>query len=264
MRDELIIKSGKRGSSKLFFWILFAIGIFICACIGALYYFLLRAPSFRVTSFEVQGNKFVKTEDVRNALQAYINWNPSWIVPASDRVVYWYLNQITIENPQFLPFVDSISVDTSFFEKKVTAEVHERTMKGVWCSGDECAAFDEKGIAFSPAPDVSGSLILKIQDETGTPIHLGSPVFQDIKDLQSIMSAVEAEKRNNIPVSEVVVKKSELREWETVGPNGFLVRFSFVSIPDDLDSIFKEIKGKAEINTLTYIDLTVPDRAYFK
>jgi len=262
MKEQVFVKTDRSGARKKYYYgagIIIGI-IVITFSVGM--YFYYWSPTLRIGEFLIVGTN--SKEEAKTAIVNYFNSSRSFFSPATDRIVFWAQhNDESISSPSFLPYVASIKLASDFSEKKVIAEITPRVMSGIWCISDQCYAFDDNGVVFSEAPDVSGSLILKIKDENNTPVTLGSTVLSS-EEFTSIKRAIKDIQENKIPISEIVIQNMELKEWSTVAPNGFSIKFSFNSIPEDLDSVFKGILERTSIERLTYIDLRVPNRVYFK
>ncbi|TSC52235.1 MAG: hypothetical protein LiPW41_446 [Parcubacteria group bacterium LiPW_41] len=262
MKEQVFIKTDKSGvRRKYYYGALIIVGIIIIA-IGASTYFYYWSPTLQVGEFSVVGTN--SKEEAKVAIVNYFNSSRSFFSPATDRIVFWTQhNEELIQSPSFLPYASSIKLVSNFSEKKVTAEITPRVMSGVWCITEKCYVFDDNGILFSESPNVSGSIILKIRDENNNPVSLGNAVLSQ-DEFNSIKKAIQSVQRNKIPISEVLIQNVELKEWATVAPNGFSIKFSFNSIPEDLDSVFQGILERTSIEKLSYIDLRVPNRVYFK
>ncbi|MFA5870581.1 MAG: hypothetical protein WC842_01670 [Candidatus Paceibacterota bacterium] len=261
MKEQVFIKTDKSGARKKYYYGAgIIIGIVVVAAVGM--YFYYWSPMLRIGEFSIIGAN--SKEEAKIAIINYFDSSRSFFSPAADRIVFWMqYNEEFIQSPPFLPYASSIKLTSNIAEKKVTAEIIPRVMSGVWCISEKCFVFDDNGIVFAEAPDVSGSLILKIRDENNTPVSLGRSVLSG-EEFSSIKKAILSIQKNKIPISEVLIQNMELKEWATVAPNGFSIKFSFNSIPDDLDSVFKGIFERTNIDKLTYIDLRVPNRVYFK
>jgi len=262
MREQVFIKTDKSEARKKYYYGAgIIIGIIVVA-IGVGMYFYYWSPTLRIDEFSVVGTN--SKEEAKAAIVNYFGSSRSFFSPAVDRIVFWMQhNGEFIQSPPFLPYAASIKLTSNIAEKKVTAEITPRVMSGVWCISEKCFVFDDNGIVFAEAPDVSGSLILKIRDENNTPVSLGRAVLSG-EEFNSIKKAILSIQKNKIPISEVLIQNIELKEWATIAPNGFSIKFSFNSIPEDLDSVFKGIFERANVDKLTYIDLRVPNRVYFK
>lgn len=262
MREQVFIKTDKSGIRKKYYYgVGIIIGIVVVA-VGVGMYFYYWSPTLRIGEFSIVGTN--SKEEAKTAIINYFDSSRSFFSPAADRIVFWMqYNEEFIQSPTFLPYAASIKLTSNIAEKKVTAEITPRVMSGVWCTSEKCFVFDDNGIVFAEAPDVSGSLILKIRDENNTPVLLGNSVLSG-EEFKSIKKAIQSIQKNKIPISEVLIQNVELKEWATIAPNGFSIKFSFNSIPDDLDSVFSGIFERTSIGKLTYIDLRVPNRVYFK
>lgn len=261
MRDQVFIKTSKRESKRKRLYIISIICLVFLCIIGVFVYFFYWSSALQVVEFSVNGVN--NTEETREAVLGYFDGIKSFFSPAHDRIVFWMFHDGEIQSPSFLPSASSIRLTSNFNERKVIIDVVLRVMSGVWCTANRCFVFDKNGVLFDQSPDVSGSLILKIRDENNTPVSLGNSVLSQ-EEFQSMKQAIESVERNKIPISEIVIQNRELKEWATVAPNGFSVRFSFDAIPEDLDSVFKGIFERTQLEKLTYIDLRVPNRVYFK
>lgn len=262
MKEQVFIKTDKSGARKKYYYgALIVVGIFVVT-IGVGIYFYYWSPTLKIGEFSIVGTN--SEDETRTAITNYFNSSKSFLSPATDRIVFWTQhNEELIQSPSFLPYAASIRLVSNFSEKKVVAEITPRVMSGVWCVTEKCYVFDDNGILFSESPNVSGSIILKIRDENNNPVFLGNAVLSR-EEFDSIKRAIQSVQRNKIPISEVLIQNVELKEWATVAPNGFSIKFSFNSIPEDLDSVFSGIFERTSIEKLSYIDLRVPNRVYFK
>jgi|GEM_PF-1765660 len=262
MKEQVFVKTDKSGAKRKY---LYGIGIIvgiIIILIGVCIYFYYWSPLLQVREFSIVGT--TSKDEAKIAIINYFDSSRSFFSPTTDRIVFWAQHsEEFIQSPPFLPYAASIKLTSDIVGKKVTAEIIPRTMSGVWCASEKCFVFDGGGIVFAEAPDVSGSLILKIRDENNIPVALGNSVLS-MNEFESMKKAIQSIQKNKIPISEVLIQNMELKEWATVAPNGFSIKFSFNSIPDDLDSIFKGIFERTSVNRLTYIDLRVQNRVYFK
>lgn len=261
MHSQEFIKTKKVKSRKKRFVVAGCVlAVFLCL-LGTFLYFFYWSPTLRVSEFLINGTK--DTEKVQTAILNYFEKTKSFLSPASDRIVFWISRNGEIQSPSFLPSASLIRLTSDFTQKRVTVDITPRVMSGVWCAANQCFVFDANGILFQESPDVSGSLILKIRDENNTPVSLGSSVLSQ-EEFESMKRAIASLQKNNIPISEIVIQNRELKEWSTIAPNGFSVKFSFNTIPDDLDSVFKGVFERTSMDKLTYIDLRVQNRVYFK
>ena len=259
--STILVKTDRSESRKKRIRVLFIVLFLLLLVIGFFAYLYYWSPLFGVKDFLVYGT--TETKEAKDAIMRYAALSDSFLSPKNDRIFYWVSRDGEMTSPSFLPSALSIDLKTDVEKRTVTVQVVGRVMNGVWCSMGNCFVFDGNGILFAESPDVSGSLILKIRDENNEPVSLGTSVLTR-EEFESIKHAIESIQKNNIPISEIVIQNRELREWATVAPNGFSVRFSFDSMPDDLDSVFQGVFERTKLEKLTYIDLRVPNRVYFK
>ncbi|MFA6365531.1 MAG: hypothetical protein WCW78_04000 [Candidatus Paceibacterota bacterium] len=252
-----------RERRRMWFFIVGAV-LFVAACVG-LYYLLFLSPVFKVETFSVEGNRFMQKEVLHKELVQKID-EKGWFIRmlGENNVWYWYLGRKVTENDtSIVPAASHISIVANVWNHIIHVVVKERALAGVWCT-DSCFGFDEAGIAFSSAPDLSGSLILKIKDENARTLAVGAPVLPDIQGVTHILETVRIIKESGLPVSGIKVKDAALGEWEVTSIRGCLFHFSLNFVPGNLAGTLKTMTERTQFENLTYLDFRIPNRVYYQ
>ncbi|MFA6407168.1 MAG: hypothetical protein WCV80_00480 [Candidatus Paceibacterota bacterium] len=262
---EEFIRGKMRPRQKRQLWLLIGGGtLFVLLCVGC-YYLLFLSTVFKVKEFSVEGNRFMQKEVLHKELVQKID-NQGWFVRmlGEDNVWYWRLGRtITQNDSSIIPAASQINIAVNVWNHAVKVEVTERVLAGVWCT-DTCFGFDETGILFSSAPNLSGSLILKIKDENIRALIVGAPVLSDVQNIKNILETVRVIKESGLPISEVRIKEAVLGEWEVKSLGGSLFHFSLNFVPENLAGTLKTMRERTQFENLTYLDFRIPNRVYYQ
>lgn len=259
--NEILTPSRRRQKKRRFiiFWSTVSIAIL---CIGGIFYFLFYSNVIKVRQFSVEGNRVAGGADVQALLVEKLNtrgWFARKLGPQN--ILYW-IGVGTLRDSG-IPAAQALVVHASLIHRTVTIEIKERQFAGIWCA-DTCVGFDPDGVAYFLAPDVEGSLLLKIQDENNTPLVVGSPVLSDGTALSNIFQSIALVKQSGVAIAEVRIKDIALREWELVSTKGTQFKFSLDFVPEKLKGVIQNISERTKLENLTYVDMRVQNRVYFK
>ncbi len=231
---------------------------------GGAYYVLFASDAFIVESVSVSGNRFVSSDALREAVVRTID-GKSWLLkkltPRS--IWYWRLGDSVLEGTVIMPAVAHTDLSADITGHTAAIMVRERALAGVWCT-DICMGFDEEGIAFFPAPDLSGTLILKVRDENPHALIEGFPVHPKADEVRTLLETVRAIKAEGVALTEAVVKEEVLGEWEARTARGSVFRFSLDFVPAHMGETLGNIASRARLEDLEYVDFRVPNRIYYR
>lgn len=249
----------QRRHRLVIFWSL--TGLSILLVVGMIY-LIFFSRVIRVKAITIQGNRVATSDELKQLLIKKLDERGAFArLLGSGNILYW-VNVRTISDTG-IPAAGALTITTSLIHRTVSVAIQEREFNGVWCS-DTCVGFDPNGIAFFLAPQVYGSLLLKIQDENTSTLSLGSPVLDDKEALRNIFETIRDVKESGIAIDSVSIKDMSLREWEIQSTQGTAFKFSLDFVPDDLVNVFKTLRDKTKLENLSYVDFRVRNRVYYK
>lgn len=263
-KNEKLFLGKRKKKSK--FWLWFVIILFLVLSIAVSVYFFVFSSFFKVKSVEVIGGEHIDKNVLLSALTAEMTrdykWR-SWL--GAENILFWQFGKRPIVKNDTLPYFKDLSLDVNFSAKKVMIYAKERQPAGVFCSLDEnCFVFDDEGVLFAKAPDVEGSLILKIQDENKADVVLGNMIFKDFAWVKNLLQTIEIIDESGFRIKAVNIKDSNLQEWEVLISSGETFLFNLNFVPENLAEILKDLPNKVDFKNLNYIDFRVPSRIYYK
>lgn len=259
--NELLTPSKRRMRRRrvIIFWsIVIATIIFVGGCIYIIYF----SNFIKVKQFSIQGNRVAGSDDLRQLLIKKLDTR-GWFRRGlgSNNILYWVGAGEVRDSG--IPAASAVIVHTSILSRAVSVEIKERAFVGVWCS-KTCVGFDSDGVAYFLAPNVEGSLLLKVQDENESELVLGGPVFFDPRALKNIFQSLAIVKESGIIVDTIHVKEATLREWELHSTKGTIFKFSLDFVPEKLKSVLDNLRERTKLENLNYVDLRVENRVYYK
>lgn len=265
-------------------------GVVFLSLVAGVLFTVKRSSLLEVRAFEVSGVPAVYGEQVRRDLEDFSRTH-SWAFRAlgANNILAWNNNQreFLAENPQFR----SLRVQRDLFRHTIKVVVDGREKFGLWCGavgGDvavgvseadsatssdatipftgvtfECHWFDRDGVLFAKAPQVQSELFNRVYDSTGRSLGLRDKVLPDrlFTNLTSIFGLLESAQINT---KTVFIRNLELEEVEVVSISDPTLYFSLHASPDFAMSAIDAIKRSGDWKNITYIDLRVEDRAYYR
>ena len=166
-------------------------------------------------------------------------------------------------NSQSLPALVYATLTKDWQRKTVDIQVEERKPFGILC-GSACYWFDEEGVLFDQAPESKGFLIPKVLDENQRNLNLNDQIFGKPEFTQNLIDLMRQMQETGIlkPRS-FTIKNLNLQEIhiETDGP---ALYFNLRSMPKDIDQILSGVNQHKKLQNLSYIDLRVENRVYYR
>lgn len=272
MRDAHIsILQGKPRKKRSCHWWWIGSACLLLLLLIGLWYVVFSTDLLRVQKMEVKGTVLVERTELLYALSTKLT---NGVMPAllgPDNILFWMFRGSEPERIDAIPLVAHLSFTPRLFTRAVEVTVEERKLFGVWCAADPvssvippCYGFDREGIAFSEVPWVNGNLILRVHDGNPRPLVLGFPVLPRPLWMKNFFDTVEVFSEERLPVMEFTMKPFALREWSATLASGTAVYFSLDFVPENLAAILESFKVKPDFGMLTYLDLRVPNRVYFR
>lgn len=161
------------------------------------------------------------------------------------------------------PQIENIEINKNYFKRTVTLTVKERDKFGIWCLKEKCFWFDKNGIVFDEAPDTEGGIIRKVDDFSGRQIKKGDGIL-DARLSENLIKIFGVLESAGLP-SSLKLDKIELQEITAVPVQQNLpeIYFSLRIDPSFGLSTLQKL-GEKNLANISYIDLRVENRAYYK
>lgn len=188
----------------------FAIGFFIGTSV-----FFLYSDFFRIARVDVEGNKLVKTEDIRDTIRFSIRGFVYGVIPA-DHIVFFPKKDLRVKLADKNPRLDQIF----FYRDSVDVlkiSVTERRPIALWCVDEECSFVDNDGYVYAKAPKFSKGVFMEWSLSTTTasfknrqPIEpeYFAKLISDVEELSKILKAASSNRWQIIRA-----EKGEAEDW---------------------------------------------------
>lgn len=165
------------------------------------------------------------------------------------------------------PAAKNITLDISLISRKVSIHFTERQRFGLWCVPQEenvehCWWFDTDGVAFLEGPQTSGALINKVIDNSGRPMQTGSRIFDDQRYQTHLIEIFQFLSQSGLNINRLILENRSLGEIQTDHTSYPTIYFSLRISPNFALEPIKKLEPKLE--SLTYIDLRIENRIYYK
>ncbi len=256
----------KRQRKKLF--IRFGIGILI---LGLLIFGVVRIVFYssflRVQEVIINGDSADK-EKVSNLLRDRIN-KGSFLIRALgfNNFLAW---PKSIEGSELasLPGIENLVVSKEYGSKTVAVDIISKKPFAIWClkknSPPSCFLFGQNGVIFGKSPEASGNLIQVISDYSQDNLSVGSKILED-EFVPNMISILKVLSEADLSVSEISLKNSTREEIDVQTDSGPVIYFSLRFSAENYLSFIKSLSpASVSFKNIQYIDLRVPNRAYYK
>lgn len=224
-----------------------------------------RTGLFRAKTIEVTGNREVSSADIMTALEAQIfNGNGLKYALGFRNYLIW---PDRLKDPgRFLPQIESINIEKHYWGKKIEVKVVERFPYGTWCLGSEapeCFWFDENGYIFKRGTPSEGNIIKSVNDFSGRKLGLGNTVL-DNSFFLNLKGAFEVLEKSGIGARAIELKDLALEEIVAKTTEGPLIYFSLRFSSANSVELLGTLGESKSFSKLQYVDLRIPNRAYYK
>ena len=232
---------------------------------GGLIYLLFVSKLFivdEISIFSRNGNL-----EVRPAVESYLG-EKKFFLPKFSNIFLVNSGEIAALLGEKFPSAENIKVEKEYFHG-LNIFLDQKEAIGVWCytKNGQCVYFDRHGIAFDSAAETSGTILLSVSDQKGNFNKLGQ-LAGDAEKFKLIVRANDELKKNKIISNKFIIPETEDFRLDVQTAEGWKI---YLSTKDDLDrqlanlEIFLSQKVTREKRSqLVYIDLTVPNRVYYK
>lgn len=255
---------------------------------AGIFYLIISSPIFEINKISVNGLKDVKPEEIQKI--------------ADDILSVKFLNKIPKNNPILLPEqeiirsiinnfpkIKEVTLTKKFRDNALVINITEREAAAIWCraipeesvsissssagqllsqapQAENCFFADASGFIFGEAPILSGGAVPTVYEQTTLPINIKDEVSSP-KTLEFILAVKKELAAVNLNLTDFVIKSQSLGDLEILTPEGWIIYLDISHPPASQINALKRVleeEIKENRNRLEYIDLRVPDRAYYK
>ncbi len=205
--------------------------------------------------------------DVRSEVENYLG-EKKLFVPRFSNIFLVDSQKVAALIGERFPSAENIKVEKDYWHG-LKISLDQKEAIGVWCyaKNSQCVYFDRHGIAFDMVTETSGSILLNVSDQKGELNKLGQLVAGSGL-FKLVVQTNDELKKHKITAVKFVVPEAEVFRLDAQTTEGWTIYFS---TKDDLAGqlnnlvLFLSQKITPEKRAqLVYIDLTVPNRVYYK
>jgi hypothetical protein len=250
---------------KRFFFRLKAYGFFVLffALVFGGIYFFCYSGFFQIKSVSAEFSDGSAVPSLAEDLNVFFS-SRSWLSFrfGFNSILNWENGEVPEVFSAKYPEIEKISVKKDYWKRTVGIFVQKREKFGIWCLPVKCFWFDKNGIAFEKSPEMEGGLIRKASDFSGREIKEGDSILEGrfAENLVKIFGVLEsAGLRYSLRLDNL-----ELQEITAVPTQDNLpeIYFSLRSDPSFAAAALKNLEK--ELKNLSYVDLRVENRAYYR
>jgi hypothetical protein len=251
---------------KRFFFRLKACGFFVLFLImvfGGIYLFFY-SDFFRIKNISEEFSDGSSAPSLAEDLNVFFSSGSELASRLGlNSILNWKNGEVPGEFLAKYPEIEKISVKKNYWGRTVEVLAQKREKFGIWCLANKCFWFDKNGIAFGESPEMEGGLIRKVSDFSGREVKEGDSILESrfAGNLIKIFGVLESAglgyslKLDNIELQEITAVPAQNNLPEIY----FSLRFD----PSFGLTALEKLKEKNLAN-LSYIDLRVENRAYYK
>ncbi len=248
----------KRYGRRLRIKIYAVVGGAILLCILAMYT-VLYSPVFRVHSLTITGATYHSDQEALRIIEPLVIHGRLGDLLGAHNLLAWGTEHPDISKTAFA----AATVDRSWLKQAIMITVTERDRLAIWCdSFQSCNWIDSTGMAFEQAPETQGSLILTVQD--ADPMHIlpGEFVLGQ-RFLGNVVLILKELPLLHLPIRSLNYD-GHLEELHADTYSGMQLLFSIRFDPTENISSLQTLEGSIDVAKLSYVDLRVENRLYYK
>ncbi|MDD5710641.1 MAG: hypothetical protein PHV43_00865 [Candidatus Colwellbacteria bacterium] len=226
----------------------------------AVFFLMLGLLALAGGFYLVYFSNVFKIQEIEIAGSEYVEGGGLGLSPGGN--ILWWEPDVDLAE---LPKVSSLSVEKRYLERKVIITLTSRERYAIWCvtGADKCFWVDEVGFAFSEAPDLQGPLIFRlIRDNSGRELALGDRVL-DSELFTNLTAAFAFLEKIDVDLQEFRIEDLKFKEAVAQIKDGPDIYFSLTLDPHFGLGVVSSLRQSGEWNVIKYLDLRVPNRAYY-
>jgi cell division septal protein FtsQ len=256
-------------------------GFFILFFTGLCWLFIF-SPYFKIKETVASGSDQVISESIKEFADNFLQKRILQIFPG-DSFFMFSAGKLAEDILKNFPSVNEVQIK-QFFPKKIEVVFKNREAAAILCRyfpltenatttdeyilpvSDRCFFADGEGVVYKDAPEISGNFLLTLYFPNQEMLNFGDRALAS----STIKFAGELKKElrdKNVEINNFLVKDASGQEIHAISPEGWVAYFSgtrsAISQAKVLEVLLiDEIKEKRK--SLKYIDLRLPNRAYYK
>lgn len=268
----------KQRIRRILLWVLTPTLIVVLA-VGGIFFL----PKFKVQKFEITGAAEVSREALEKIARASVSDRLFGIFP-KDRVFFVPTREIQSRILEAYPRIQDASVVHNFPDI-LSITVKEREVWAVYCVQDignvnapasevniyevatgSCRLIDTEGVGFAEAPDLRGSLLLRIYGPASKEFTEGQPMYdaESLKKMQVFSESLQAKLSLQLQEVELGSPYDESITFTTTAGWNILLdkkTDSELAVQNLALVLGKHVANQAE---LEYVDLRFPNKVFYK
>ncbi|MFH1193180.1 MAG: hypothetical protein V1656_02590 [Candidatus Jorgensenbacteria bacterium] len=249
---------------RMLWWFVGFFSLFVLLAAGA-GYTVLFSGLFDVQAVEVRGGETFPREQLLAALSARLTDSTIRGLAGPGNILFWMFRGSEPKLLYTASFAAEVTMASRPWERKVEVTVKKPELFGIWCAVEkQCYGFDDVGMLMGEAPAAEGALIPNVSDESSRSLAAGQPALPNPQWVKNLLETIAALKAQKLPIAEFIVKPLALHEWWARLASGTLIYFSFDFVPENLPAILENFRTKPDFTKLSYLDLRVPNRVYYR
>lgn len=278
--------SGKKKSRlglKLFILVI----VFFVFAVGN-FYLIIFSSVFQINKISVNGAKDVKSEEIQKIADDILSVKFLNKIPKNN-LIFLPEQEITRSILNDFPKIKEVTLTKKFMDHTLVINIIERESSAIWCrvlpeesflvssssagqlpnqapQAENCFFADAGGFIFGEAPILSGGAVPTVYEQTASAINIKDKVSNP-RTLEFILAAKKELTAVNLNLTDFVIKSQSLGDLEILTPEGWIIYLDISNSPASQVNALKRVleeEIKENRNRLEYIDLRVPDRAYYK
>jgi cell division septal protein FtsQ len=280
--------SAKKKSRRLLKLFIGAILLLILA--GEVFYLIIFSGVYRINRISISGAKETKQDSLQKLSNEILSAMILGKIPKNNPL-FLSTDQIRQAMLDNFPRIKSVSFKNDFKDHILFINVSEREPAAVWCrvlssqsaatssrsligqeaqinlpTPENCFFIDSGGFIYSSAPILSGGAVPTVYEENTGELSIGSNVSNP-DTLQFILAAKKELAAVNLNLTDFIIKSQSVGDLEILTPEGWIIYLDFShSASSQINALRRVLEDeiKDSRSRLEYIDLRVPNRAYYK